>query len=77
MLLVLVAGCISSHTAIVGPYVTDIRNTGQGLAVASCTIEVKTDKDYTFWWLTLWDGYLQTTSREIGANTCATRAVPL
>ena len=54
-LLLFVASCVSSHTAIVGPYVTDLRNTGGQLEVSSCTIEVRTDRDFTFWWLTMWE----------------------
>jgi hypothetical protein len=61
----------------VGPYVTDLRNRGGVLEVASCTIEVQTDHDFTFWWLTMFDGYFETTSRTIGANTCTIAAVPL
>jgi hypothetical protein len=74
---VLLAGCISSHTALVGPYVTDLRNRGGVLEVSSCTIEVRTDHDFTFWWVTMFDGYLETTSRTIGANTCSAIEVPL
>ncbi|MFT3691728.1 MAG: hypothetical protein QM831_01220 [Kofleriaceae bacterium] len=67
------AGCVTSHKAIVGPFVTDLVEHDGNLGVAACTIEVVTERDYTWWWL----GATHSTDRKPIERHCSFQEVRL